>query len=141
MRVKQVIVIRKDLKMRKGKMIAQGSHASMAPILQLLRNNTPIENFNPEIKDGKYTLSMDIEVGSPLDEWLRKGFTKVCVYVNSEEELLNIYKKAKEKNLPTNLITDSGRTEFGGVPTNTCIAIGPDEVEKIDEITGHLPLL
>ena len=34
---KQVIVLRKDLNMRKGKMVAQGAHASMAALLGTAR--------------------------------------------------------------------------------------------------------
>jgi PTH2 family peptidyl-tRNA hydrolase len=41
----------------------------------------------------------------------------------------------------TALILDSGVTEFGGVPTNTAVAVGPDQVGKVDAITGGLPLL
>lgn len=51
-----------------------------------------------------------------------------------------IYSKAKEKDLEVRLITDSGITEFGGVPTRTCLAIGPDWSELIDPITSHLKL-
>jgi PTH2 family peptidyl-tRNA hydrolase len=73
--------------------------------------------------------------------WLNDIYTKVCVYVNSEQELLDIYNKAKEANIPCSLIQDCGLTEFGGVPTYTCVAVGPDWNDKINEITGHLPLL
>jgi len=73
--------------------------------------------------------------------WLTGSFAKVCCRVNSEEELLVIRDKAVEAGLEVHVITDSGKTEFHGVPTNTCLAIGPDVAEKIDEITGHLELL
>lgn len=49
--------------------------------------------------------------------------------------------KKQKNNLNVSLVTDSGRTEFGGVPTKTCLAIGPNKIEEIDKITGHLPLL
>jgi PTH2 family peptidyl-tRNA hydrolase len=74
-------------------------------------------------------------------QWLRQKFTKVCVSVNSEQELLDVYQKAKDEGLPAVLITDSGLTEFGGVPTNTCCGIGPWRRDEIDAITGHLSLL
>ena len=125
---KQVIVIRKDLGMRKGKMVAQGCHASLGAVLKLMKKS-----------DCKYEL--EFEDGSYLDQWLNGIFTKICVGVNSEEELYDIYRKAKEMNIPTVLITDSGKTEFDGIPTNTCIAVGPYYSNKIDEITGHLKLL
>lgn len=128
--VKQVVVMRKDLNMRKGKMIAQGSHASVNAILNLLKIDAEQMNY---IKS--------FEPHPLFKEWIEHGYTKICVYVNSEEELLDIYEKAKKNNLNVSLVTDSGRTEFGGVPTKTCLAIGPNKTEEIDKITGHLPLL
>ena len=60
--------------------------------------------------------------------------------VSSEEELLAHHQKALELGLRSHLIRDSGRTEFGGVPTLTACAIGPDESVKIDAVTGNLKL-
>ena len=54
---------------------------------------------------------------------------------------MEIHDKALEAGLEVHLITDRGKTEFHGEPTNTCLAIGPDEADKIDEITGDLQLL
>lgn len=125
-RIKQVICMRHDLKMRRGKQIAQGAHASMSFICGRLQEN------------GSVALSDFSEIEQA---WLKGSFAKVCCRVNSEEELLAIRDKAVEAGLEVNVITDSGKTEFHGVPTNTCLAIGPDVAEKIDEITGHLELL
>lgn len=118
--MKQVIIIRKDLKMRRGKEIAQGSHASMAFLLP------PYQVVRTDVND--------------LTEWLKSGQTKICLQVNSEEELLELDRKAKEMGLRSSIITDAGRTEFNGVPTKTCMAIGPNKSEEIDKITGHLKL-
>lgn len=141
MQSKQVIILRKDLNMRKGKMVAQGSHASLGVILNMFNDDQKIPESPPEIINGEYTLSLTIKENSPLDAWLRGVFTKICVSVNSEQELLDIYEKAKNAGLPCTLIKDAGFTEFNGVPTYTAVAIGPDEVEKIDAITKNLPLL
>lgn len=73
--------------------------------------------------------------------WKDGIFTKICLGVDSEEKLIEIYEKAKQADLPVALIIDSGLTEFKGVYTKTCLAIGPDLSEKIDAITGHLKLL
>jgi PTH2 family peptidyl-tRNA hydrolase len=121
---KQVIVIRKDLNMRKGKMIAQGAHASMAVILDLLTNACWLPNELPE----------------PAKDWLRTRFTKIVVYVNSEQELFDVYQKAKDAGIPCSLIKDAGLTEFKE-PTYTAVGIGPDYPERIDPITRELPLL
>lgn len=133
---KQVIVMRKDLNMRKGKMVAQGSHASLGAILHMM-NREEHTHFDGITPITRYTL----DASGYVREWLEKKFTKVCVSVNSEAELLAIYTKAQELGLPTVLITDSGLTEFGGVPTNTCCGIGPWRRDEIDEVTGGLPLL
>lgn len=124
--IKQVIVMRHDLKMRRGKQIAQGAHASMSFICHRL------------VKVDAVSMKDFSEVERI---WLQGAFAKVCCRVNSEEELMDIYERAKEAGLEVNLITDSGKTEFHGVPTRTCLAIGPDLAEKIDVFTGHLELL
>jgi len=118
--IKQVIVMRKDLNMRKGKMIAQGAHASMAAIL----------NHSNQVIDHEY-----------IKEWLDGSFTKICVSVDSERELLDIFDSANHWKLPCALIKDNGTTEFGGIKTYTAVAIGPAESEVIDKITGDLKLL
>lgn len=131
-KVKQILVVRKDLKMTKGKIIAQCSHASLGVILQMMDKTITEEG---EVR------TLDIHKGSNLDNWINGIFTKVCVYVESEEDLIDIYNKAKLNNLPVVLIEDSGLTMFNGVKTKTCLAIGPCESEKIDAITGSLRLL
>lgn len=123
---KQVLVVRKDLNMRKGKIGAQCAHASLGVILRQM--------FDGE--DGSRILKSDPRI----DPWLENSFTKICVTVNSEEELLEIHRKAKEAGILTCLITDNGKTEFNGVPTHTVVAVGPDTIERVDQITKHLPL-
>ena len=137
--VKQVIVMRNDLGMRKGKMIAQGAHASIAFLTRRLKRacSTNI----PGLPDGYTERQRVATLLDPEIAWIEGSFAKVCVKVGSEEELLEIFQKAKDAGLETHLITDSGLTEFHGEPTNTCVGIGPDLSEKIDPITGHLTLL
>lgn len=126
--VKQVIVMRKDLNMRKGKMIAQGSHASMK---FLVDNNE--SNRSDELL---------IKLSPAEAIWLFSGaFTKICVSVDSEEELEQLILSAELKEIEVHRIIDAGRTEFNGVPTLTCAAFGPDFVDELDKITGHLKLL
>ena len=125
-RIKQVIVMRHDLKMRRGKQIAQGAHASMSFLCRRLQ------------EAGSVSLDGLTDVQRA---WLTGAFAKVCCRVDSEEELMQIHDKALEAGLEVHLITDSGRTEFHGQPTRTCLAIGPDEADKIDQITGQLQLL
>ena len=114
--MKQMIVMRKDLKMPLGKMVAQGAHASMKATLLNLEH--------PSVK-----------------EWLSGPFTKIAVGIDSEEEMLEILDRARAANLIAELITDAGLTVFDGVATNTCIAVGPATAEELQPITGHLKLL
>lgn len=118
--------MRHDLKMRRGKQIAQGAHASMAFL-------------SARLKTAGVVSIDEFDEGSRA--WLSGGFAKICCRVDSEEELLAIRDLAVEQGLEVHMITDSGKTEFHGVPTNTCLAIGPDEISKIDGITGQLKLL
>jgi len=74
-------------------------------------------------------------------DWLNNSFAKVCVSVDSEDELRLIIDRAKVRGVTVHEITDNGTTEFAGVPTLTCCAIGPDTVERVDAITGSLKLL
>jgi len=139
---KQVIVMRRDLNMRKGKMVAQGAHASMKAVLSCAQNKNPGNDFIViPLIDQSLSLVESRETRNPLREWLEGRFTKVCVGVNSEEELLDIYETAKDAGLICALIEDAGLTEFDGIPTLTCAAIGPAYPEDIDPITGDLKLL
>ena len=132
--VKMVIVVRKDLNMREGKMISQACHASMKVVLdRMLKCDVSLMRRHEWI--------LELPYDSPLEKWLKGLFTKIVVYVESEGELLELRDKAKEANIMHALITDAGRTEFHGESTVTCLAIGPYYSEKIDEITGGLPLL
>lgn len=141
-KIKQVIVMRHDLGMRKGKAIAQGAHASMAFLTRRIQQNTEGVRMPDQFqKYGDFDVYGYMGLTPVQREWLQSSFAKVCVRVNSEEELMEIHKKAKAAGLEVHLITDSGKTEFHGVPTNTCLAIGPDLSEKIDPITGGLTLL
>lgn len=132
--VKQVIVMRNDLNMRKGKMIAQGAHASIA----FLTTGAEFDDWGEE---GRRFPILTKVITPQAQAWIEDRFTKVCVKVDSLEELTEIVDRARDAQLAVSVITDAGLTEFNGVPTVTCAAIGPDLIEKIDTITGHLPLL
>lgn len=137
MKTKQIIIIRKDLKVRRGKEIAQGAHASMA----VLTNNLigyPFKWFLFPYYLLKFIFLFFSH--KPLRIWLTGRFTKICVTVDSEAELLEYYNKAKKEGILCSLIRDAGLTEFGGIPTYTAAAIGPDKDSKINAITKNLKL-
>jgi PTH2 family peptidyl-tRNA hydrolase len=123
---KQVIVMRKDLGMRKGKMIAQGAHASLRVLLE-----------RGEADGDRYVIAMT----DAMKAWMTGRFTKVCVSVDTEAALDAIVARANAAGVPCALIVDAGQTEFHGVPTKTCCAVGPAWVADVDAITGDLPLL
>lgn len=112
--MKQVIVVRQDLNLPKGKLAAQVAHAAVA-----CYDKTPAK-----IKKS----------------WLDEGMKKVVLKVKDLKELKDIQIKADNADLITSLISDAGRTvvEPG---TITCLGIGPDDEQKIDAITGHLKMV
>ncbi len=111
---KQVIIVRKDLNLSKGKLAVQAAHASL----------DSYKNANEKTKT----------------EWEREGEKKVVVKVEGLKELLDIYKKAKEMDLPCSLIRDAGKTELPP-GTITALGIGPCKEKDTDKITKKLKLL
>jgi peptidyl-tRNA hydrolase, PTH2 family len=141
MQSKQVIILRKDLNMRKGKMVAQGAHASVAAFWDaeaIVDEHDPLRlagmleerEWIARLQDAIFQWSDPVHT-----------FVKICVGVDTEQELQEIYDKAVAAKLPAVLIVDKGLTEFGGVPTKTAVGIGPAWDEDIDPLTGHLKLL
>jgi PTH2 family peptidyl-tRNA hydrolase len=114
--MKQVIVVRKDLKIGKGKLSAQVAHASLGAYRQA-------ERKRPEW----------------IRDWVLTGEKKVVLKVENEKELINLYNIVKKK-FPCYLVRDAGRTQTEP-GTITCLGIGPVPEEEIDEITGHLKLV
>ena len=151
MYTKQVIVFRKDLlkgpnAIRKGKFGAQVAHASLAALLKFFNiyKQEPIKLGvfgDIEPRQTHYNYSVTFGENTVLDDWLNGKFTKVVVSVDSDEELIALNKALDETYIPHALMTDAGLTEFHGVPTNTCLGIGPYTAEEIDKFTGNLPLL
>jgi PTH2 family peptidyl-tRNA hydrolase len=111
---KQVIVVRKDLKLEKGKLAAQVAHASLEAYKKA---DKPLRNA-----------------------WEREGSKKVVVKTDDLKSLLEAKKKADKLGLPCSLIRDAGKTQLKK-GTITCLGIGPEKEEKIDKITKHLKLV
>ena len=123
---KQVIIVRKDLKMSPGKLAAQSSHASLGALFSIAQHT-----------EDNCTIHYD---SSAVREWITGRFTKVVVYVKSEEALVNVYNKALAAGLPCALIEDAGFTEFSE-PTKTCVGIGPAYPDDFIGVTNKLRLL
>lgn len=111
---KQMIIIRTDLEMSVGKKCTQACHASI----------------------GSYEKTPQ----AILKAWKGEGQKKVLLEVNSKKELVDLYKKSKELELPCFLVKDAGLTELEP-GTATAMGIGPDKEEKINKVTGSVKLL
>jgi PTH2 family peptidyl-tRNA hydrolase len=112
--MKQAIIIRKDLKMGKGKQISQACHATIASYLKARKSNR--------------------------ERWIKSGMKKIILKVDNLKELRRIHKLAKSNKLPCELIKDAGLTQIKP-RTTTALGIGPASDKKIDKITSKLKLL
>lgn len=110
---KQVILIRKDLEMSKGKVAAQACHASV----------------------GAYQEAKDL-YPSKVKAWMREGGKKVILWVEDKAELIEIDEEIPDE-VPKQGVVDAGHTEVEP-GTRTCLGIGPWEEEDLDRYTGHL---
>lgn len=110
--LKQVILVRNDLKLPKGKMGAQCAHASIEAALK----------------------------SDYLGEWRQFGQKKVVLKVDSEKELIKYFQMAKDEGIACSLITDAGKTVIAP-GTKTAVGIGPDDEDKIDKLTGELKMM
>jgi len=122
-------------KLRTGKYVAQAAHAAVGLILKYSFKEivaSPEPEFFPEI-----TLLFT----EPVQHWIDHSYRKVCVYVDTEEELRDLQLVAESLGVNNCLITDDGLTEFGGQNTVTVLGLGPDWDDVIDQVSGHLPLL
>ncbi len=114
MAFKQAIILRKDLGMSAGKLVAQGSHACV----------DALDKASPDA----------------VEKWKRGGMEKICLKVTGERELLQVFQDAKRLKLPTSLIRDAGHTQIEP-GTLTAVAVGPAEETEVDKVTGKLKLL
>jgi PTH2 family peptidyl-tRNA hydrolase len=138
-KLKQVIVIRKDLSMRRGKECAQVSHASMAFLVERIRKVS--EGFWPNSYNDPPEIYEILQLTLDQYHWMLDNLnTKVVLQAKSEDELVEVERLCREAGLETHLIKDAGLTATGeglkGVATYTTLGIGPNDAEEIDRITG-----
>ncbi len=118
---KQVIAVRADIKMSKGKTAVQVAHAAVEAVLLI-------------IDSGDRTWLRWLQA------WRLQGQKKIAVRVDNEQQLLRVYSEARSLGLPASLIADAGLTELPP-GTRTAAAVGPAPSRLVDRITGNLKLL
>lgn len=128
--IRQVLVVRRDLNMRRGKLAAQAAHAAMGAFTR-----GPGARF----EDGPDGCRLVLELDTEAEAWLKGRFKKICLCVDSEAQLLELYAQAQAAGLRASLILDAGLTEFKE-PTHTVLSIGPHAKAKLDPVTGGLAL-
>ncbi|KAL3653800.1 hypothetical protein CASFOL_003481 [Castilleja foliolosa] len=113
---KMVLVVRNDLKMGKGKIAAQCSHATLGLYKKIL-NRAP----------------------KSLNRWEMCGQVKVVVKIESEDDMLVLQERAKSLNIPTHIVIDAGRTQIAPNSRTVMAVLGPADL--VDDVTGGLKLL
>ena len=95
--IKQVLILRNDLNMRRGKSEVQCSHASLKVFFDRMKvDSTDIEgNFTPQ-----------------MIEWMHGSFKKISLGCDTEKELLHLKDLADQAEIVNALILDNGETEF-----------------------------
>lgn len=119
---KLALVVRSDLKMSKGKTAAQCAHAAVLCFQESQVND-------------------NIKTRALLESWLAKGQPKIVLKVDGGyEDLQKLQQKASQQGIIAALVQDAGRTQLEA-GTATVLGIGPDTVDNIDQLVGHLKLL
>lgn len=114
---KQVIAVRTDLKMSKGKIAVQTAHGSVSAYVKTKK-----------------------QYSDWADNWFSEGQRKIAVKVKSEEEIYKLAEAARKVSIPYAIINDAGLTQLPP-GTTTVIGIGPSREELIDIISKDLALL
>ncbi|MEM3841507.1 MAG: peptidyl-tRNA hydrolase Pth2 [Candidatus Micrarchaeaceae archaeon] len=115
--IKQVIIVRADLDMGKGKLAAQVAHASLMSYFES-------EKASPDT----------------AKKWIDSGEKKIVLKVDNEDDLIKLFKAFQFKKVPCALVSDAGLTQ---IPpgSKTALGIGPWKSSEIDVFTKTLKLL
>lgn len=111
-KLKQILVIRADLKMEVGEIASHVAHGSVKSAIQASK--------------------------TAFNKWNQTDCNKAILQVKSEKELIKLYIKCLGE-FPCYLV--KGNRRIFEKPKFTCLAVGPTRSEKLDEIFGELELL
>ncbi len=115
--IKQVIIIRSDISMGKGKLAAQAAHASLMSYLEAEKKDKEIAK-----------------------QWIDEGEKKIVLKADSEDALKKLFEAFRFKKIPCSLVSDAGLTQLQP-GTVTALGIGPWNGEEIDRFTSTFKLL
>ena len=129
---KQVLVVRRDLNMPRGKIAAQASHGAVNALVRTpgaWRTHTELGEV------------LHVPLSPVVARWLDGEYRKIGLAVHSESELEALAARAREAGVRCEEVWDNGLTMFDGRKTLTAIALGPDEDGRLDALTGGPKLL
>lgn len=121
--VKQVIVVRKDLKLRKGKIASLAAHAAMQFILDNNESERPDE--------------LQVKLSQQEIQWLKGSFDKDVLGVDSQDALSDMVLRAEIHGINVYSIFDKSKKPDEG-PQLVCAAFGPDEEDQLEQVVGNL---
>ena len=111
-----VLVVRSDLKLSSGKIVAQTGHAAVEVALKAKRNE-----------------------GDLLARWRNEGARKIALKVPDEDTLKRLYGDAVDSGLVAYLVKDAGHTE---IPPGTLTVVGILGPRRaVDSLVGEFSLL
>ncbi|KAI4337503.1 hypothetical protein L6164_015911 [Bauhinia variegata] len=116
-KLKMVLVVRQDLKMKSGKIASQCAHAATGMYAELMQSDRSL-----------------------LRHWEHCGQPKIVLICKNQQEMNKLREVAEGIGLPTFVVSDAGRTQVSA-GSKTVLAIGPGPKAIVDSVTGKLPLL
>lgn len=122
--IKQVIVVRKDLNLKKTELAAQVATASMGFLL---------ENNESERSD-----EINVKLSNEEALWLNGSYEKIIVGVDSEKDLKDLIFKAELEGIGVYPVLGKYKGKFDDDSVLMCAALGPDDSKIIGNVTGHL---
>ena len=115
--IKQVIILRKDIKLGLGKTVSQGAHASLMSYLEAEKKDKGV-----------------------VKQWIDAGEKKIVLKVENEDSLRKLYEAFKYKQIPCALVSDAGLTQLPP-GTVTALGVGPWSSKELNPLTSMLKLL
>ena len=122
--VKQVIVVRKDLKLKRGKVASLVAEATMQFILDNNESDRPDE--------------LHVKLSQQEIRWLDGSFTRDVVGIDSHDALCNLVLRAELNGMNVYSVFDRSSKKLDEISQLLCVAFGPDEEDQISQVIGNL---